>query len=87
MIWLTMSKLKDFGIFVLGLILIICGFLSFVSIPVVAHRGIDMNYNILIATGCVLIILGSVSMYFFLQTEDKKKKSPKKKPPDDIEVV
>lgn len=82
-----MSQLKDFGIFVIGLILIIGGFLSFVSIPVVAHRGIDMNYNILIATGCVLIVLGSVSMYFFLQTEDKKKKSPKKKPPDDIEVV
>ena len=82
-----MSQLKDLGYFVLGLVLIIIGFLSFVSIPVVAHRGINLNYNILIATGCVLIILGSVSMYFFLQTDDKKKKSPKKKPPNDIEVV
>ena len=82
-----MSKLKDFGIFALGLILIIGGFLSFILIPIVTHRGIVINYNILIATGCVLIILGSVSMYFFLQTEDKKRKSPKKKPPNDIEVV
>jgi len=82
-----MSQFKDFGIFILGLILIIGGFLSFVSIPIVAQRGIEMNFNILIATGCILIILGAVSMYFFLQTEDKKKKSTKKKPPNDIEVV
>jgi len=82
-----MSKMKDFGIFLLGLILIIGGLLFFISIAPVAQQNPDFNFNLLIASGCVLIFLGSVAMYFFIKTEDMKKKPAKKKPPNNIDVV
>jgi len=70
-----MSGLKDLIFFIVGLLLIICGFLSFVLIPASSQLEIDVSYNLLIGIGCLLIILGSLSMYLFLRTEDKKKKS------------
>lgn len=82
-----MSKFKDLLIFILGLVLVIAGLLSFISIPVVAQQNSEFNFNILIGGGFVLIFLGGVLMYFFIKTEDKKKKKPKQKPPNDIEVV
>ena len=72
-----MSKLKDLGLFILGLILILGGFLSFVSIPITTQQDVNINFNHLIALGCILIILGTISMYFFIKTEDKKEKSSK----------
>ena len=69
-----MTNLKELGSFILGLILIIGGFLSFVSIPVTTQKDVNINVNLLIALGCILIVLGSISMYFFIKTEDKKKK-------------
>jgi phosphotransferase system glucose/maltose/N-acetylglucosamine-specific IIC component len=91
-----MSKFKEVGSFILGLIFIIGGFLSFVSIPVITQQDIDISFNFLIVLGCILIILGIISMYFFIKTEDKKKKkapedkkkkSPNNNPPNDIDVV
>jgi len=91
-----MSKLKGAGSFILGLILVIGGFLSFVSIPITTQQDIDINLNLLIALGCFLIFLGVISLYFFIKTEDKKKKnssedkkkkSPNNKPPDAVDVV
>ena len=73
-----MTKIKELGSFILGLILIIGGFVSFASIPVVTQRKIDIDVNILTALGLALLVLGSISMYFFLKTEDKKKKNSKK---------
>jgi len=68
-----MSKLKELGSFILGLILVIGGFLSFVSIPITTQQDIDINLNLLIA---------------LIKTEDKKKKkSPNNKPPDAVDVV
>jgi hypothetical protein len=72
-----MSKLKDLVLFILGLILVIGGFLSFVSIPITTQQDININPNYLIAIGCILIFLGAISMYFFIRTDDKKKKSSK----------
>ncbi len=72
-----MTKIKELGSFILGLILIIGGFLSFASIPIISQQKIDINVNLLIALGFILIVLGSISMYFFIKTEDKKKKSSK----------
>jgi len=81
-----MSKLKELGSFILGLILVIGGFLSFVSIPITTQQDIDINLNLLIALGCFLIFI--ISLYFFIKTEDKKKKkSPNNKPPDAVDVV
>ena len=74
-------------IFLIGLVLIISGFLCFISIPVIGQNNPEFNFNILIGGGCVLIFLGGIAMYFFVKTDDKKKKTPKKKPPSDIEVV
>jgi len=82
-----MSKIKDLIIFIIGLLLIISGLITFISIPVVAQQNSEFNFNILIAGGFVLIIMGGILMYFFIRTEDKKKKKPKQKPPNDIEVV
>ena len=91
-----MSKLKEVGSFILGLILVIGGFLSFVSIPITTQQDIDINLNLLIALGCFLIFLGIISLYFFIGTEDKKKKESSKdkkkessnnKPPDSVDVV
>ena len=70
-----MTKLKELGIFILGLILIIGGFLSFVSIPIATQQDVDININFFNALGIIFIILGIISMYFFIKTEDKKKKS------------
>jgi drug/metabolite transporter (DMT)-like permease len=72
-----MTKIKELGSFILGLILIIGGLISFVSIPVITQREVDINVNILTALGLILLVLGSISMYFFLKTEDKKKKTSK----------
>ena len=72
---MSMTNLKDLGIFILGLILIIGGFLSFVSIPIATQQDIDININFVNALGSILIALGIISMYFFIKTEDKKKKS------------
>ena len=75
---LVMTKLKELGSFILGLILIIGGLLSFISIPVTTQREINIDVNILIALGITLLVLGTISMYFFLKTEDKKKKTSEK---------
>lgn len=75
-----MKYLKDLGVFILGLILIIGGFLSFVSIGVISQYDIDININLPVALGFILIILGIISMYFFVITEDKKKKPSNTKP-------
>ena len=72
-----MSKLKDLGLFIIGLILIIGGFLSFLSIPITTQQDININPNYLTAIGFILIFLGTMSMYFFIRTDDKKKKSSK----------
>ena len=90
-----MSKIKELGSFILGLALIIGGFLSFVSIPITTQQNIDINLNLITALGCLLIFLGIISLYFFIKTEDKKKKnsskdkmkkSPNNKPPDAVDV-
>lgn len=72
-----MTGLKDLGFFIVGLILIIAGFLSFVLIPASSQLEIDVGYNLLTGLGCFLIFLGSILMYMFLRTEDKKEKSTK----------
>lgn len=91
-----MSKLKELGSFILGLTLIIGGFLSFVSIPITTQQNIDINLNLITALGCLLIFLGIISLYFFIKTDDKKKKNSSKdkkkkssnnKPPDSVDVV
>ena len=84
-----MSKIKDFLLLLIGLILVIGGLLFYISIPPVAQQYPNFNFNLLIASRSVLIFLGGVSMYFFIKTEDKKKKkkTPKKKPPSNIDVV
>lgn len=80
-----MTNLNELGIFILGLILIIGGFLSFVSIPITTqHPDLNINFNLLITLGCILIVLGIISMYFFIKTEDKKKKPSSNKPPVDV---
>ena len=73
-----MAKIKELISFIIGLILIIAGLLSFVSIPVTTQRKINIDVNLLTALGLVLLVLGIISMYFFLKTEDKKKKTSKK---------
>ena len=72
-----MSGLKDLVLFVIGLILIILGFMSFVLIAASSQLEIDVGYNLLTGLGCFLIFLGSIFMFMFLKTEDKKKKSTK----------
>ena len=73
--------------FYLGLILIIGGFLSFVLTVITAKEmGTSITrHNLLVALGCFLIVLGSISMYFFIKKEDKKKKITNNK--SNIEVV
>jgi hypothetical protein len=72
-----MAGFKDFLLFLIGLILIIGGFLSFILIPASSQIGIDVEYTFLTSLGCFLIFLGSVLMYMFLKTENKKKKTKK----------
>jgi len=76
-----MSKLKEVVEFLLGLILIIGGFLSFVSTVITAKLwGVDITrHNLLVSIGCILIFLGSICMYFFVIIDAKKKKGKKKK--------
>jgi hypothetical protein len=87
-----MSKVKEVVAFLVGLILIIGGFLSFILTVVTAKLwGIDLaRHNILVALGCILIFLGSIFMYFFVKLDAKKKKGKKKKEDNDkssIEVA
>ena len=72
---MSMTKLKELGIFILGLILIIGGFLSLVTIPIATQQDVDININFVNALAIILIVLGIISMYFFIKTENKKKKS------------
>ena len=83
-----MTRFKGLGSFILGLILIIVGFLTLVSKGTFEqYTGIDTTgYNPLVAFGFILIILGIISMYFFVR-EDKKKKSPYNVSPETEKVA
>ena len=76
-----MSKVKGLLEFIIGLIFIIGGFLSFVSTVITAKLwGVDIGrHNLLVAFGCLLIIIGSIFMYYFTKIETKKKKGKQKK--------
>ena len=72
-----MSKHRDLGIFILGLSCIIGGFLSFISITLITHQGIDINLNLVTVLGVILLVLGIILMYFFVKLDDKKKRPSK----------
>ncbi len=61
--------LKSFGFLILGLLLIIGGFLSFASIGITYQffGGDITRHYLLVTLGFVLIILGIISMYFFVK--------------------
>lgn len=87
-----MVNLKEVGSFFLGLILIIGGFISFVSTVITAKLwGVDLSrHNLLVAIGFILIFIGSIFMYIFLKIGSKKKKGKKKNSTNDkssIDVV
>jgi phosphotransferase system glucose/maltose/N-acetylglucosamine-specific IIC component len=75
---------------IIGMIFIIGGFLSFVLTVITAKLwGVDLGrHNLLVALGCLLIIIGSIILYFFTKIEPKKKKgTQKKKTSDDTSSV
>ena len=62
--------------FILGLLLVIGGFLSFASIAI-ANIYFEENLNVqytLISIGFILIVLGIISLIYFIR-EDKTRKS------------
>lgn len=70
----SMTLLKEYGSFILGLILIIGGFFSFTFTGIAEQlSGTDITrHYLLVALGFVLISLGIVSMYFFTREDTKK---------------
>ncbi|KYK21501.1 hypothetical protein AYK25_03390 [Thermoplasmatales archaeon SM1-50] len=71
--YVILEFLKEFGIFILGLILILGGFLSFALIGITLQQfgnNITRHY-LLVGLGLILIIFGIISMYFFT-TKDRK---------------
>lgn len=63
-------------LFILGLLLVIGGFLSFASIAI-ANIYFEENLNVqytLISIGFILIVLGIISLIYFIR-EDKTRKS------------
>lgn len=73
-----MKNLKDIAWFIFSLLLIELGFISFVllSLLTVSFGFSESRNSILIITGCTLLILGSISMYFIAK-DDKEKESTK----------
>jgi cytochrome c biogenesis protein CcdA len=70
----SMTFLKEYGSFILGLILIIGGFLSFTFTGIAEQfSGTDVTrHYLLVVLGFVLISLGIVSMHFFTREDTKK---------------
>ena len=63
-------------LFILGLLLVLGGFLSFASIAI-ANIYFEENLNVqytLISIGFILIVLGIISLIYFIR-EDKTRKS------------
>jgi hypothetical protein len=74
-----MSGLKDLIFlifFIVGLLLIILGFVSFVLLTASSQLGINVGNNLLFGLGILLIFIGSTFMFLFYITEDKKKRNP-----------
>ena len=72
-----MKVLKELFTYILGLIFIILGILTFTYIEYVNQRP-NLSSSILyyvIAIGFILIFLGSILMIFFVKSDLKKKSS------------
>ncbi len=71
-----MENKIELGWFIFNLVLIELGFISFILISLLTlEYGFSESRNsFLILTGCILLIIGIVSMYFYAK-EDKTKKS------------
>jgi hypothetical protein len=69
-----MKKLMEIGWFILNLLLIELGFISFVliSLLTIVYGFSESRNSFLITAGCILLIVGIISMYFFAK-EDKEK--------------
>jgi cytochrome c biogenesis protein CcdA len=72
-VYLILEFLKEFRSFILGLIFIIGGFLSFSLIGITLQLfGENMiRHYLLVAIGLILIIFGIISMYFFIKKDGK----------------
>jgi cytochrome c biogenesis protein CcdA len=80
-VYLILEFLKEFRSFILGLIFIIAGFLSFSLIGITLQlfgENIIRHY-LLVAIGFILIIFGIISMYFFIKKDGKSLSKNKEK--------
>jgi cytochrome c biogenesis protein CcdA len=80
-VYLILEFLKEFRSFILGLIFIIGGFLSFSLIGITLQLfGENMiRHYLLVAIGFILIIFGIISMYFFIKKDGKSLSKNKEK--------
>lgn len=70
---MLLEAIKKFGVFIVGLLCIIGGFLSFASIGITTQflrENITRHY-LLVSLGFILISLGITSMYFFIRKYKK----------------